>query len=275
MNAKATVILSTYNHPEWLRKVLCGYANQRSEPFEVVVADDGGDSRTADVVKWAKNETHLTIHHVWHPDNGFQKCEILNRGIDASTTDYLIFSDGDCVPRNDFVFQHLKYRRAGEFLSGGYYKLPLELSRSMSLADIQDGRAFSLGYLRAGGVKRSLRDLRVVTSGWTSTFCNLLTTTRATWNGNNSSGWKSDLVAAGGFDTRMRYGGQDRELGERLVNAGLKGRHIRFQTLVLHLDHGRGYANPEDRRRNLDIRAETRNSGITRTEYGLPIHRAA
>lgn len=275
MNAQATVILSTYNHPVWLQKVLCGYAGQDEKRFEIVVADDGSDHRTADVIRWARAETNLRIEHVWHPDNGFQKCEILNRGILAASTDYLIFSDGDCVPRGDFVAQHLNHRRKGCFLSGGYYKLPMSLSRQMTLGDIETGSAFSLRYLRRGGVRPSARDLRVVTSGWASAICNAVTTTRATWNGNNSSGWKTDLLFAGGFDTRMRYGGQDRELGERLVNAGLRGRHIRFQTLVLHLDHARGYANPVDRERNLQIRAETRQSGATQTRHGLPLDESA
>ena len=77
------------------------------------------------------------------------------------------------------------------------------------------------------------------------------------------------MVAAGGFDTRMKYGGQDRELGERLVNAGIRGRHVRYQTLTLHLDHDRGYANETDRRRNLGIRRETRRTGRAVTRYGL------
>lgn len=269
MNPTASVILSTYNHPEWLRKVLWGYAHQTHRSFELIIADDGSDDRTAAVIQWALRETELSIRHVWQSDQGFRKCEALNRGIEASKSNYLIFSDGDCVPRRDFVGQHLLHRRSGRFLSGGYYKLPMELSRSMSLGEIGDGSAFTLSYLRRGGVRRSARDLRVVTSGWSAALCNRLTTTRATWNGNNSSGWKSDLVRAGGFDTRMRYGGQDRELGERLVNAGLRGQHVRFQTLVLHLDHGRGYANPIDRAVNLQIRAETRRSGTAVTKYGL------
>ncbi len=42
----------------------------------------------------------------------------------AATGDYLILTDGDCIPRQDFVSQHRAASRPGCFLSGGYFKLP-------------------------------------------------------------------------------------------------------------------------------------------------------
>lgn len=266
---KMSVILTTYNHPRWLEKVLWAYSCQQYKGFEVVIADDGSDAPTQKVVEAAQKESSMDIRHVWHADEGFRKCEILNRAIEAATGDYLVFSDGDCVPRRDFLTHHFEMATPGRFLSGGYFKLPMELSRQMDRRSIQSGEAFTLRYLRAGGVKRSRRDLRVITRGRFAKLCNVLTPTRATWNGNNSSGWKDDIVRVGGFDERMRYGGLDRELGERLENAGVRGRHLRYQTLVLHLDHARGYANPEDLANNRRIRHETRSSGRTFTDYGL------
>lgn len=267
--ALPSIILSTYNHPKWLEKVLWGYSSQDYPSFEIVIADDGSDLRTRDVIDRTREATGMAIRHVWHPDEGFQKCAILNKAIQAAAGDYLIFSDGDCVPRRDFVSHHVGNATVGRFLSGGYYKLPMDLSRSMSIADVVSGESFRLSYLRNAGVPWSRRDLRLVTRGACASICNALTPTKPTWNGNNSSGWLDDLVAAGGFDERMRYGGQDRELGQRLENAGIRGKHVRYQTVLLHLDHSRGYANEEDLERNLAIRAETKRSGIVRTPYGL------
>ena len=64
---------------------------------------------------------------------------------------------------------------------------------------------------------------------------NTLTPAKATFNGGNSSGWRSDILDARGFDVRMQYSGEDRELGERLVNAGIRGTQIRYSAIVLHL----------------------------------------
>lgn len=264
-----SVVLTTYNAPEWLEKVLWGYAAQDHTGFEILIADDGSTVRTRQTIERVRAATGLRLRHVWHDDDGFRKCTILNRAIRAATGDYLIFSDGDCVPRRDFVGQHYRFAEPGRFLSGGYYKLPLALSEQMTADDIRCGRAFQLRWLRAQGLPWSMRWLRLIASDRGAAVLNRLTTTRATWNGNNSSGWTEDIWHAGGFDERMRYGGLDRELGERLENAGVRGKQIRFHAVCLHLDHARGYANPADWKRNHEIRHRTRTDGRTRTDHGL------
>jgi GT2 family glycosyltransferase len=47
---KISVIVSTYNQPEWLRKVLHGYLSQTFCDFELLIADDGSDDRTVAVI---------------------------------------------------------------------------------------------------------------------------------------------------------------------------------------------------------------------------------
>jgi hypothetical protein len=95
------------------------------------------------------------------------------------------------------------------------------------------------------------------------------TPTRPSWNGHNASGWKADLVAVNGFDERMGWGGEDRELGERLVNAGLRPMQIRHRAVCVHLDHGRGYVDLQVLGWNERRREVVRSQRITWTEYGL------
>ena len=264
-----SVILSTYNAPLWLEKSLWGYACQTHREFELIIADDGSDSRTAALIDRMRVQTDRKLVHVWHDDDGFRKCTILNRAIESALGDYLLFSDGDCIPRADFIEQHYAAAEAGRFLSGGYYKLPMSLSERISVDDICSGRAFSLRWLRNSGLRFSPRLLRLAARGRFAELLNRITTTRPTWNGNNSSGWAADIRRANGFDGRMRYGGEDRELGERLENAGIRGKHVRYQSVCLHLDHARGYVNAADLERNLQIRRETKRTQRTRTEHGI------
>jgi len=56
---------------------------------------------------------------------------------------------------------------------------------------------------------------------------------------NNNYCIKADILKVNGFDERMQYGGQDRELGERLFNAGIKSKQLRYSAVVVHLDHKR------------------------------------
>jgi hypothetical protein len=84
------------------------------------------------------------------------------------------------------------------------------------------------------------------------------------------SGWRSDIFAAKGFDERMQYGGEDRELGERLFNRGIKSKQIRYSAICVHLDHARGYVKEEMRVKNRAIRDETKRQKRCETAHGLP-----
>ena len=73
----ASVIISTYNQPLWLEKVLWGYEAQNCLDFEIIIADDGSGIETREVINTFKSKSQLKINHVWHEDNGFQKTKIL------------------------------------------------------------------------------------------------------------------------------------------------------------------------------------------------------
>ncbi|NGX84180.1 glycosyltransferase [Aequorivita sp. KMM 9714] len=264
-----SIIISTYNSTEWLTKVLYGYNNQTYRQFEIVIADDGSDDETRLLLEKMQEEVFYPIVHVWHEDKGFQKSEILNKAIKQCSTEYIIMSDGDCIPRKDFVEQHVKYREEGYFLSGGYFMLPMEISKKITKEDIYTERCFDVKWLKKHGLKSSFKNNKLYSGSVKAKVLNALTPTNASWNGHNASGWKKDIVAINGFDERMQYGGQDRELGERLMNYGIKSKQIRYNAVVLHLDHPRGYKNEESIEKNLAIRKVTRNQNKKWTNYGI------
>ena len=108
---KLSVIITTYNSPEWLQKVLWGYQAQTFRDFEMIIADDGSKSETKDLIDKMRAEVSYPMQHIWHPDEGFRKCTILNKGIVAAKADYLVISDGDCIPRKDFLQVHFNKRK--------------------------------------------------------------------------------------------------------------------------------------------------------------------
>lgn len=266
---KASVIMSTYNAEAWLEKVLIGFSVQTERDFEIIIADDGSRAATKELLDKLREEISIPIVHVWHEDNGFQKSQILNKAIVASNSDYLIFTDGDCIPRKDFVEVHLSYREQGYFLSGGYFKLPMDISQLILKEDIQQQRCFELNWLKSKGLKDSFKNNKFTAKGKLASFLNWITPTKATWNGHNASGWKKDLVAINGFNQEMQYGGQDRELGERLFNYGLKSKQIRYSAICVHLDHKRGYVNEETWKKNYAIRKNTVENKVVRTPIGI------
>ncbi len=269
---RASVIISTYNSPAWLEKVLWGYSVQTVLDFEIVIADDGSTKETKELLDKMSEATQLSIRHVWHKDEGFQKTKILNKAILATKTDYCIFTDGDCVPRKDFVEIHLKHSKKGYFLSGGHFPLSLELSNRISKNNIINQNVFDLKWLKSEGLKNSFKNVKLTKFKSISSIINLITPTKATWNGGNASAWKNDIVAVNGFDERMQYGGEDREFGERLINYGLKPKRIRYFAICIHLEHERGYVNAAAWKKNNSIRQATQNEKTIRTQFGLNLH---
>ena len=264
-----SVIFSTYRQPEWLRKVLCGFAAQTRKDFEILVADDGSGGETAEVIRSARDNTGLSIEHVRQRDAGFRKCRILNKAIARARGDYLIFTDGDCIPHPAFVARHLALAEPGRFLSGGLLRLPPGLSHRIEADDISSGRAFSARWLRARGMPFTYKLIKVSAGLRFGAALDRVSPATPGWNGHNASGWREHILAANGFDERMGYGGEDRELGERLENAGIRGKRIRHRIPCLHLDHPRGYVDAEIRAANLAIRGETRRAKRTRTDHGI------
>lgn len=264
-----SVIFSTYNAEEWLEKVIWGFSVQTFQDFEIVIADDGSKESTKQLIDRLREEIQIPIVHVWQEDNGFQKSQILNKAIIASSGEYLIFTDGDCIPRKDFIAVHNKYKQSGYFLSGGYFKLPMNISKLITKDDILNQRCFNLKWLKDKGLKTSYKNIKFLTKGFISNFLNSLTPTNASWNGHNASGWKKDLLEINGFNQEMQYGGQDRELGERLINKGLKPKQIRYSAICVHLDHKRGYVNKETWEKNYNIRKNTWDNKIVKTPIGI------
>lgn len=264
-----SVIITTYNHPKWLEKVIWGFQAQTHSGFELLIADDGSGDETRGVVERLARETGLAIDHVWHEDRGFRKCEILNKAIAASSHNYLVFIDGDCVPRCDFLETHVCLASEGRFLSGGIVRLPMNISRDLTRQDIVKGRAMDPNWLRRRGMKGGA-NLRLLTQNSSiGAILDAVTTTRPTFNGHNASAWKGDLLRVNGFDQRMKYGGLDRELGERLVNAGVRGKQIRHRAACIHLDHSRSYENSQGWKQNNAIRRATQKNKRRRTNHGI------
>ncbi len=264
-----SVIISTYNSKDWLEKVLWSYEEQTFKDFEIVIADDGSTSDTQQLIEAFATTVKFPVIHVWHEDNGFQKTKILNKALLKCNADYVLFTDGDCLARADFLKVHLDTREEGFFLSGGYFKLPMPISKLITKNDIEQQNCFDIDWLKSHGLKSSFKNNKITAKGPKANILNTITPTNASWNGHNSSGWKKDILEVNGFDERMQYGGEDRELGERLFNLGIKSKKVRYSAICVHLDHARGYVKPEMIEKNKAIRDVTKTKKIIKTPFGI------
>lgn len=247
------VIVSTFNQPRHLARSLLALALQTFAPFEIIVADDGSGQRTREVIHEFVEERRRSVRHVWHEDRGFRKTLILNRAVHATEADYVVFIDGDCVVKPDFLEAHLEAATPGHYLSGSMIRLNQRLSDAVNERVIESGKVFSPGWLIRQGHALNRRYLRLGLNERARHWLDEHTTTRPHWLGCDSSCYRSDLVAVNGFDHRFTYGFEDADFGNRLENHGVGGRNVRWTANVLHLWHGRPYAQAGVRERNLAL----------------------
>lgn len=266
---RMSVIVSTYNRPWVLERVLRGYAVQSRQDFQLVVADDGSGPETADLIGRIRAGTGLDLLHVRHEDRGFRKTEILNRAIVASSGDHLLFTDGDCIPCRDLVEVHYALSRPGRYLAGGYLKLPERVSARITVDDVVSGRFADLAWLRSQGWRPGRRALRLTGSQRLGALFDTLTPTAAHFCGNNASVAREALLEVNGFEGEMGYGGLDRALGFRLENHGVKGIQIRHRAVCLHLHHHRPYRDAAVVARNREILERIRRSREVRARQGI------
>lgn len=145
---KTEVFITTYNDPDYLNLVLAGYAHQSDKDFSICIADDGSCCSAginsiklkcnkgtkefygclANLSVISKYSKILDINYVWHEDKGFRRSEILNKAVKSSVADWLIFTDGDCIPHENFVRDHRALASDTKIITGPRVDLSLKLT---------------------------------------------------------------------------------------------------------------------------------------------------
>jgi len=270
--AKASVIVSTYNQPAFLGLVLLSLRLQSRFDFEVVVADDGSGEETRCLVQSFVADSPYPLRHVWQEDDGFRKPAILNQAVRASTADYLIFNDGDCLAHRHFVRGHLGLSRSGSVLVGRTPRLGRELTEGITRADVERGSAqrITLGkvldYLRGRTTK--LEFGVYVGNDWLFRQVQKTKKTLELWGGNFSC-WKTDYVKVNGFNEQITgWGKEDDEIGVRFRNAGLQVVSVANRAVNFHLWHPKGHRVREVIEKNMGVKKEFQRSGEYRCQVG-------
>lgn len=238
------VVITTYNRPDALAAVLAGYLAQTDGDFEMIVADDGSTPETAEVIAAVRARAGFTITHVWQEDQGFRAAAVRNRALAATTADYVLFSDGDCIPLPRFVEQHRRLAEPGWFVAGNRVLMsePFTTEVLEQRLSVEEWTALRwLTAAAAGKINRFAPICRLPYAGplrkWPA----------KRWEGVmtcNLSAWRSDLLRINGFDEAYAgWGLEDSDLAIRLIRSGVAHKSARFAAPVLHLwhrEHDRG-----------------------------------
>ncbi|MFM2258389.1 MAG: hypothetical protein RLZZ424_322 [Bacteroidota bacterium] len=234
MHTSVALIIATYNWPKALEQTLRSVANQTILPKEVLIADDGSDERTANLIQKFKDaHPTLNIVHVWHEDNGFRLAAIRNKAIRMAQSDYIIQIDGDIILDQNFIADHLSIKAIGYFVTGSRLLLGKKITD-----ELLDSEKINFASLRWKG-KNFFNTLRI------PFFTRLLQNTYKTKGKNldyvkgcNMAFWKSDLYLVNGYDESfIGWGREDSDICIRLLHAGVKKKFIKFGGVQYHLYH--------------------------------------
>jgi glycosyltransferase involved in cell wall biosynthesis len=246
-----SVVVTTYNRPDALRAVLEGLAAQTDRNFEVIVADDGSRPDTRALVEHMAGRFPVPLAHVWQEDAGFRAGAARNRAVERARGEYIVFLDGDCVARPDFVARHRSLAQRGWMVAGNR----ILLSESFTARALQERiplHTWSADQWRAarrrGDINRTLPFVhlplgplrKLAASRWQRVrTCNL-------------GVWTDDFLRVAGFDETFEgWGFEDSDLAVRLLNAGVRRKEGAFATGVLHLWHRENDRRHEGRNWNM------------------------
>ncbi len=268
MNASqlVSVVITTYNRSDALLAVLDGLALQTDRHFEVIVADDGSQTEHQFALAESPTAKKLCLTHVWHPDVGFTASRIRNRGVAASTGEYVIFIDGDCVPETDFVARHRALAQQGCMVNGSRVLLaPGLTAQVLAGSERIYGRSpwFWFQQRMRGQANKLTGLLRL--PDWPMRLHRSFS-----WKGIrgcNMGVWRCDFERVDGFDESfVGWGHEDADLVLRLHNSGVARKNGFCATEVFHLWHREAARHQESQ--NAKRVMERSHTQVTRAELG-------
>jgi glycosyltransferase involved in cell wall biosynthesis len=123
-DAFATLVICTYDRRASLGETLDSVATQRSEElWDVLVVDNNSSDGTAEYVERRAKDFPVRLHVIREERQG--RSFALNRAIDSSRSEILIFTDDDVTLRPGFVAAHCGAYRDGEVMGAGGRILPI------------------------------------------------------------------------------------------------------------------------------------------------------
>jgi len=261
---RCALVVTTYERPDALARVLESVATQSRPPDELAIADDGSGATTGEVVHRYAASVNYPVRHAWQPHQGFRAGRARNVAIAGCTSDFVILVDGDMLLHPRFVLDHLALARPDYYSQG--VRIPLD--EAATRRALEPGSPLPTwldrgqGFLRRSYAWRQPSLARALRGA-----ANRIVAVKAC----NQGFWREDLVAVNGFDESMTgWGAEDKELCARLENAGVRRQTLLWAAPAWHLHHPRApRTSAEANRRQW---RETVRSGRTRCEAGLDGH---
>lgn len=223
-----SLIISTYNRPDALARVLESVVNQSYPPAQVIVADDGSTEETARVVENYKARIPQLIH-VWHEDTGFRLAAIRNKALKEVTQAFVSMVDGDMVLHPDFLYSFFLHAR-----KGWYYQGKRVLLDERNTEKVLQDASYHPGFFTSGITNR----FNTLSIPFLSTLISRQEKTIRGVKGCSMHFWLEDAIKVNGFnESFIGWGREDSEFVCRMLNAGIQRKNVALAAVAWHLYH--------------------------------------
>lgn len=257
---KISLIIATYNKPEYLVHVLKSITGLQEFPKEIIVADDGSGEETTRLIEQFKDQIPVPLIHVWQEDDGYRLARSRNNGLLKSTGDYLIFIDDDLILHPKFITDHRNYAEKGCFYCGTRVRIGATKTAEI-LANHRNIISFWESDLQSRLNTFRIPFLHKLITGPGYTYKRL--------RGCHMAFWKDDLIKINGFDERYQsWGREDSDIALRMMHAGFRRINLKWAALCYHLHH----EVKEAISKNTQMMLEVMRKRSVKSEIGLDQH---
>jgi cellulose synthase/poly-beta-1,6-N-acetylglucosamine synthase-like glycosyltransferase len=267
---EASLIISVYNKAKELELIFLALKKQSFSNYEIIVAEDGASPEIKAAVK-AFTGTFNSITHITQEDKGFRKNRILNEAIRRAASDYLIFTDGDCIPHHDFIKAHISCKEPQTVLCGRRVALGENLSKKL-LSGTVENLEHEKNHLEKliDSLKSSDSSSKNIEEGYiikNKLFRKLFFERDTHILGCNFSTHKQMLININGFDENYEGPGigEDSDIEFRLRLTGAKFKSVRNLAVQYHLYHGK----TKEEAKNLEYFNKVKEKNRSFCENGL------
>lgn len=230
-----SIVISFYERLSHLKCCLDALSFCAKDFDEVVITDDGSKDSTVNNLKKIITNYTFPITYVSQPKQGFRSAAARNNGIRHSRGDYLIFLDCDFLVLPDTIKYHLDMAKPGRFVAGACKYLTEAQSRivldSMLSPDLIEQ------YYRELPDREIIVQHRRFIKRTLMIKLHLASPVKQSLGGHFSI-YKKDIEYINGYNENfVGWGGEDEDLGIRLVAAGIHGISAIRYARALHIWH--------------------------------------
>ncbi len=233
---RISVVISSYNRPDMLRKALLSLSMQSVLPYEVIITDDGSKTDIPQHLRDILDKLDFKVKYIWQPDKGFRLSKARNNAIRQVNGDYVVFLDQDIIHTRGYIAAYAENMKEREFLTSNVLLIPQQQSDEIGEDTILDGSFFAL---ISANHKKRMRKLyyKDVFYYYQRKFI-LWNDHRPKVRGGVFGVSLRDILDINGFDENyVGWGAEDDDFGRRLYKNGVIGRTVFKDEFPMHLYH--------------------------------------